>query len=371
MALAALLACGPDEAAHQDEPAAMGDAAEPTDAGTADLAPREHVAAAERPVPARAPAEGCALAGPPTASGSVLVWGDEFDGEALDTSRWDVMKNYVAPDVGTNSTDPSCVEVKDGVLRITTRAAPEDPDHPFVSGRIDSHARFVRTYGRAEMRARFPYAPGLWYAMWARPWDSAMPEIDVELLSRKGMQLYFVNHWALPPIPADQRRIYTVQTFDFRAFHVYTVIWRPGSLEWQVDGKTGMTSTGKGVPHDPIGWIINGWVGGWGGPMTAETKLPATFEVDYIRVYRDEGMLADPAIRVRSVRRGAIDVQPANFDEACFHVHMYDGETWIATRTAPPWSFATTELAPGPHTLRFEATDGVRRAEVTLATETN
>jgi hypothetical protein len=132
-----------------------------------------------------------------------------------------------------------------------------------------------------------------------------------------------------------------------------------------------MTSTGKGVPHDPIGWIINGWVGGWGGPMTAETKLPATFEVDYIRVYRDEGMLADPAIRVRSVRRGAIDVQPANFDEACFHVHMYDGETWIATRTAPPWSFATTELAPGPHTLRFEATDGVRRAEVTLATETN
>ena len=318
----------------------------------------------------------CTLAGPPAPStGETLVWSDEFSGDAVDSRKWYVHSAYGGKGDLLNSFSPDAIAVHDGSLHVTASATPADPIHPYTSGRLDTFGRFARTYGKMEFRARFPYAPGVWYAVWGRQQATPFPEIDVEILGNDASQVWFVNHWAAEPLPPDQRRKYvTVDGIDYTSFHVYSVVWKPSLLEWQIDGKPYMQSTTKGVPTEPVSWTINGWVGGWGRTDTPPA-VPATFEVDYLRVYRLDGLIADPTIRVMnpsarySAQSDFMDVEPANFDEACFHVEVYEGATLLETLRPWPYRFRPARLSPGRHTLSFVATDGVRRATANLDAE--
>ena len=117
--------------------------------------------------------------------------------------------------------------------------------------------------------------------------------------------------------------------------------------------------------------MINGWVGGWPGSPTEATPFPTTFEVDYIRVYRVDGVVADPVIKIMNARasyarKDLIEVALANFDESCAHVEMYDGERLLRTSSIRPLRFPVSKLSPGAHTIKFVATDGERRTSSSL-----
>ncbi|HVH41071.1 MAG TPA: glycoside hydrolase family 16 protein [Labilithrix sp.] len=316
-------------------------------------------------------APACVLAGPPAATeGDTLVWSDEFDGDALDWKKWYVHDGYEGHGTILNTFSPSAVTVHDGSLHVAVQTDSRDPAHPYASGRIETFGRFSRTYGRIDFRARFPYAPGVWYAVWARPATTAMPELDFEILGNNANQVWLVNHWDVPPKPADDRRKYVIGATDVTQFHVYSIVWKPSSLEWQIDGKTYMTSTTKGVPTSPIAWTINGWVGGWGAAATP--TVPVSFEVDWIRVYRQDGLIADPTLRLLNPKKeyaGSefVDLEPANFDEACYVVDVYEGSRRIDTLRQWPYRFRMKNLAPGAHELAFVATDGQRSATTSFA----
>ena len=350
-------------------PSAPSATTAPVDASSPDLA-RD----GSTPSPPSPPT--CTLAGPPAASaGETLVWSDEFSGDTIDAQKWYVHTAYEGRGDILNSFSRDAVSVHDGSLYVTASATPEDPVHPYRSGRLDTFGRFSRTYGKMEFRARFPPAAGVWYALWGRPSTALFPEIDVEILGNDASQVWLVNHWAAEPLPPDQRRKYVrVDKVDVTAFHVYSVVWKPSQLEWQIDGKTYLRSTDVGVPTTPVSWTINGWVGGW-GRTDLPPAIPATFEVDYVRVYRLDGVIAEPTIRVMnpratySAQSDSMDVEPANFDEACFHVEVYEGDSLIDTLRPWPYRFRPTSLAPGRHALRFLATDGVRRAVTSLDAE--
>lgn len=326
--------------------------------------------------PAKPPAKDCVLAGPPASSaGDTLVWSDEFSGSVVDYTKWYIHANQGRPGDALNSFTREAISVHDGSLFVTASATPDDPVQAYTSGRIDTFGRFARTYGKVEFRARFPYAPGVWYAVWGKPQTATFPEIDVEILGKNSTQVWFVNHWGAPPLPRDQtRKFVTVPEIDITQFHVYTIVWKPDLVEWQIDGMPYMQSTGAGVPSTPVAWTINGWVGGWGASNTTPA-VPATFEVDYFRVYRQDGLIAEPAIRVMNPKAqyattsDGIDVEPSNFDEACFHVEVYEGTKILETLRPWPYRFAPKSLASGAHTLTFVATDGVRRASTSLDIE--
>lgn len=319
----------------------------------------------------------CALAGPPTSTpGDVLVFSEEFDGAALDPLKWNVVTGYKGHGGIANSSAASNAVVRDGTLEITTERNESDSEHPYVSGWIDNVGKYARTYGKIEMRARFPSAAGVWYAVWGRPWSQSFPEIDIEIVNRPAdpvSHVYFVNHWAAPPLAEDDRRSFVMFKQDVSELHTYTVLWKPGSLEWQIDGVTKMQAQPRGVPDLPVHWIINGWVGGWVGNPTTSTPFPNTFALDYFRVYRVDGVVADPLVRVNNARtkyarKDSIVVSIANYDEACAHVEMYDGERLTRTTSTPPFKFALSALTPGPHKLTFVATDGVRRTTTSVET---
>ncbi|HSO39636.1 MAG TPA: glycoside hydrolase family 16 protein [Labilithrix sp.] len=328
----------------------------------------------------------CLLSGPPKAApGDVLVFADEFDGASLDPSRWNTLGGDDSRESTLGTFGKDHVKVENGSLFVSTTEGAVDPAFAFTSGRIDNAHLFGRTYGRMDTRARFPVAPGLWYAIWARPWAGPFPEIDIEVLAKVSPEVWFVNHWAGLPLPADERRSYVkITTVDPTAFHVYSVLWKPGLVEWQIDGVKLMEST-RGVPTTPINWTINTWVGGWAGPVGPTTSLPSSFEVDYIRVYRQDGLIAEPALQMTqysrhggapylvppyTARTDALELDVANFDEACFHVEMREGSKLLAARDKPPFRFPLDVVPNGRHHFTFVATDGVRSVSTDADTTT-
>jgi len=120
----------------------------------------------------------------------VLIFADEFDGSALDDSKWNPC--YPWGDQGcTNSGNaeeewylPGEILVENGLLRLRARenavSGSDGKSYPYTSGMVSSHDRFSTTYGYFEMRAKMPRGKGLWPAFWLLP-DSREwpPEIDI------------------------------------------------------------------------------------------------------------------------------------------------------------------------------------------------
>ena len=155
------------------------------------------------------------------------------------------------------------------------------------------------TNGRFEARIRLPRGQGIWPAFWLLGADidevgwPACGEIDV--MEYKGQEPSVV-HGSLhgPGYSAGQAvtRRYYLQDGTFDAdFHVFTVEWREGAIDWYVDGTLYQTVgpgdvTGEWVFDHPFFILLNVAVGGgFVGPPDASTTFPQTMLVDWVRVY--------------------------------------------------------------------------------------
>ena len=77
-------------------------------------------------------------------------------------------------------------------------------------------------------------------------------------------------------------------------FHTYAILWTAKNITTYVDGKVQLSYDNRGLgrddwPYDdPFYVILNlAWGGDWGGAQGVdESALPATMEVDYVRVFQ-------------------------------------------------------------------------------------
>jgi len=233
-----------------------------------------------------------------------LVWHDEFDGTALDTTQWTV---HVGPRRAATNT-PEAISVADGVLTITTFT--EGDTH--FTGFIGTAHRFLTTYGWFEARIRFESAPGEWGAFWLQTPTmgqaigdpgTAGTEIDVvehRLSDDDGTDIgetYSINlHWdgygadhkhaggsgAAPPgAPSLQR-----------GWHTYAVHWTADGYRFLLDGAEQWT-TQSGVSHRPefirltCEVLDSAWAGripsgGYGAREQSTTRM----QVDWVRVWQ-------------------------------------------------------------------------------------
>jgi beta-glucanase (GH16 family) len=316
-----------------------------------------------QPLPAR----------PEVADAWTIAFADEFEGNASDPSKWLVLDADPGHKTTINTASKSMVAVHDGSMFLSAAPTPEDKAFPYAAGYVDTRGLFAQTYGKIEFRARCQYAPGVWYALWGKPWKSLVPEIDIEFLAEDTSQAWFVNHWALPPVPADERRGFTtVNGLDITEFHTYTIVWKPDLIEWQIDGNPFRRVTDPAlIPHEPMFWIMNAWVGGWGGTPTPMTSFPAHLEVDHLRVYRLREWVTAPSIQIvnpETTYRSTADitVELADFDMGT-RVEVAEGDRVIATLVAPPFRFRAGALSRGAHQLTFVGTGGSRTASAMLA----
>ncbi len=240
-------------------------------------------------------------------AGYRLVWADEFDADGLpDPARWvhDTARNkegwhnnelqYYAAPRAENAV------VRGGRLLITARreslsGAADWGGQRYTSARLLTRGKAEWTYGFFEVRARVPCGRGLWSAIWTLGTGGAWPddgELDImEHWPRTPEQVSSAVHtrgghagrssWGAVPLP-------TACT----AFHDYQMLWTPEGVMFGVDGRMHQHYPNLGLgprawPFDkPQYLILNLAVGGdLGGPVD-DAVFPATFEVEYVRVYQ-------------------------------------------------------------------------------------
>jgi len=248
-----------------------------------------------------------------------IVFADEFDGPALDRTKWNVVgmdfwvnneqQAYVdSPDTIQFATG---IEGADGgalVLRPVYRPGVDTNagrKADFISGRIHSSGKAEFTYGRIEARIRMPKGQGLWPAFWLLPQDNAYGtwaasgEIDIVEATNPGATggntiygtLHYGGQFPNNVLSGEQYAVSTDITADF---HTYVLEWDQAEIRWYVDSilfavrNTWFTTAAPfPAPFDQRFYILlNLAVGGnFPGPPAASTVFPVTMEVDYVRVY--------------------------------------------------------------------------------------
>jgi len=221
-----------------------------------------------------------------------LTFHDEFDGQAMDTQKWNPNdpwgreRNHELQAYVTNA-----FKVKGGILCINTdkrQAFYSGKQRAYTSGMMTTQGKFSQQYGRFEIRCRVPKGKGMWPAFWLLP-DSLgwPPEIDVlEVLGHNPNKVYLTNHFR------DEQKKHgshggSWSGPDFSAqFHEFAVEWSPKAIVWFVDGVERFRSE-KSIPQGKMYMLVNLAVGGdWPGAPDEKTQFPAAFEVDYVRVYQ-------------------------------------------------------------------------------------
>ncbi len=240
--------------------------------------------------------------------GYSLIWQDEFNDPDItmpDTDLWwyenaepGWVNNELQTYIPGKKDDVVTAEVSDGTLKI--RAIKKGTR--VYSARVNTKEAW--TYGYFEARLKLPKGKGTWPAFWMMPKESGRwplcGEIDImehvgcvptEVSSSVHCQEYY---HAINTQKTAARKISTVMD----EFHTYALEWTPEYIKTYVDGVElfyyNPDDYPKGRnentwPFDKAFYLkLNlAWGGDWGGMYGVdESCLPATYEIDYVRVFQ-------------------------------------------------------------------------------------
>ena len=241
-----------------------------------------------------------------------LIRQDNFDGNEVDLEKWNILIRETSKHTELQYYIPEEVYIHDGNLRIRSSKRDYGNKH-YTSGRLDTKDKLAITYGRFEIRGRFPVGQGIWPAYWLypqnrdwgmeylmklavrngderiipelRPWYT---EIDImEYLGHEPNVFYATFHYT--SFQGDAKSSSSTYKADFSFaddFHVIALEWEPDEIRWYVDGKLIHKAT-EGIPHTPHFLIMNTAVGGtWPGNPDETTIFPQYHDIDYVKVYQ-------------------------------------------------------------------------------------
>ncbi len=246
--------------------------------------------------------------------GYSLVWEDNFDGDKLNRSDWNVELHepgWVNAEWQEYVDSEENIFIDDGKLVIRPiKTTDENGEDYYTSGRISTQNKKDFTYGVFEAKLKVPegvgYLPAFWlmatdenvYGQWPR-----CGEIDImEVHGSDPKTTYATLHYGNPHGQSQGSKTLDSGTFA-DDFHTYTLEWNPGEIKWYVDGFLVHTENewfsvteGQGeitypAPFDqPFYMILNLAVGGsWVGYPDETTDFEnARYEVDYVKVYQKE-----------------------------------------------------------------------------------
>ena len=250
------------------------------------------------------PSDGAGYSTPLAYPGYNLVWHDEFDGSALNTSDW----NYEQGGSGWGNHElenytnrQQNVFVSAGNLIIEARQESFGGSN-YTSGRLTTYGKQQFTYGRIDIRAKLPVSKEMWPALWMLgsnistvPWPACGETDIMELIGTYPSRVVGSMHWKQQDGSTGTfNNAYNLSSQDFsQQFHVFSIIWKQDSLQFLVDdnvyvnGSTGNVTSGTYPFNSPFFFIFNVAVGGdWPGSPDGTTVFPQRMFVDYVRVFQ-------------------------------------------------------------------------------------
>jgi beta-glucanase (GH16 family) len=239
----------------------------------------------------------------PDVPGYRLIWQDEFDGQSVDTQKWDLIDLKNSHNNELQYYKPEQASIVDGKLRIT--ATDEDLDgKPYRSARLESHQAFAP--GRFEARIDLPTTQGMWPAFWLLPNGYQWPTRgEIDILENRGSQPFVVSsayHWQTNPGPCCNQHQFVFEEYGavqngqrvnyHTGFHTYAAEWEATQIRFYVDGVLHYTvheTENRPIFETPMNIILNLAVGGdFGGDPNGTTVFPQFMDVEYVRVWEKQ-----------------------------------------------------------------------------------
>ena len=251
--------------------------------------------------------------------GYSLVWSDEFDGETLEMEKWGFNLGNGCPalcDWGNNelqyfTSESENIMLMDGNLLIRAQSEFRS-GKSYTSSRIHTDNKFEVQYGRIDIRASMPGAPGTWVALFMLNKDYTIDQPDaywpsggeidiVEYLGEAREEVFGTAHFGVS-FPENHFfesgtfRLDSGQPFDLE-YAVYSIEWEEDRIRWLVNDQeyhsiTPATTAAKGQPYPFNDAFYLVFALSVGGNITTvppnPADFPSTLVVDYVRVFQKE-----------------------------------------------------------------------------------
>jgi beta-glucanase (GH16 family) len=250
--------------------------------------------------------------GPPNPRNWRLAFEDTFEGDSLDTSKWEVGYGWGDQFADSPSkVNEEAVEVRDGRLRLSIERAPAAFEKPFHSGKVNtSGVPNGFTFGPGtylEVRMRTGNLPGANNAFWSKPADEAWPpEIDVaevpigteQARLNVGRSIHNV-HYSTSGRAGDENSYEKINVATHRldsgtyqrSFHTFGCLWRRNRIAHYLDGRLlgetrnrkALTACANGTPfYMLLGTRI---AADWLGVPDTLSGFDTTMQVEWVRTY--------------------------------------------------------------------------------------
>ena len=262
-----------------------------------------------------------------------LVWNDEFDGDALDETKWRYRTNFwgrrahwfAAPEDGA-------VEVRDSLCRLKLV---KKPDGQFVTPQLQTGEllwdiprlenptgfwplpkreppTFMHRYGFYECRCRTQQLPGWWTAFWMQTpmqgcsLDARRAGIEHDIMESFAPGRLIPHYFHKNGYGADYLPFHTPRempeadtlAFDKTQFHAFGLLWEPDGYTIYIDGRQHGEKVGGG-PGEAVSqteefilvsteakWYRNDRMTGKGVPELEDAwRAGDAFLVDHVRVF--------------------------------------------------------------------------------------
>ena len=306
------------------------------------------------------------------------VWSDEFDGDNLDLSKWNILRwrpGWVNNEQQAYTDRDTNVFLQDGNLVIQGLIEPNyyDTDHTgsqytanYTSGRINTDDKFSWTYGKFDIRAKLPSGRGSWPAIWmlgesitSIGWPDC-GEIDImEHVGFDDGNIHGSIHTKdFNHIMNTQRSGSIALPSATQSFHIYSLEWSPHYLRFLIDDSPfffvyndSNGNTAKWPFDSPHYMILNLAIGGdWGGVQGIESSsFPMRMLVDHVRVSK------------RSEDHGDIKV---TFQVDMQNVNVSGTGVWLS-------GGSISSANPGGIQMQPASTDGIWETRLTLPPNSN
>jgi len=240
-----------------------------------------------------------------------LIWEDEFTGNTLDTTQWNIETGgggWGNQEKQYYTNRPENIRVQNGCLEIEARKETYF-NNEYTSARINTKNRFDIAYGKIEARINFPKGGGTWGAFWMLGYGSWPTCGEIDIVEHVGNRPTYASHAVHTRVKNGSKgnNWNAGQTVDNLEgeFHVYGVEWLRtywmgvDAMKFYVDGVyagstyASLNSTFEDWPFTadrPEYIILNMAIGGTMGGTINDNMFssPVIMYVDWVRVHQKQ-----------------------------------------------------------------------------------
>ena len=224
---------------------------------------------------------------PPVPEGKVwkLVWHDEFEGDKLDESKWDVPDNKRRD--GWWSRKAISLDGKGNLVMSTLK----DGDK-YLDGCVRTRGKYEHAHGYYVARIQLQEQQGHWSAFWlynssvGKVGDDGRDGTEIDIMEKPWLddRVQHALHWdGYGKGHKSSGKVAKVPDV-MASFHTFSLWWKANEYVFYVDGKETWRTNAGGVCQVPLYIKLSDEIGKWGGDIS-KAKLPDRFVVDYVRVY--------------------------------------------------------------------------------------